>query len=95
MQYVSHPPRQRSWRAGNSVEDDDVLLPGEDPASIHNGDVEHWISVYQELLNGSQNPLSQMRSHGGGEMEAQSLERHIQRLEARLAFWTGRRSTRS
>jgi hypothetical protein len=70
--------------------EDDVLLPGEDPASFHNGDAEHWISVYQELLNGSQSLLTQMRNHGGGEMEAQSLDLHIQRLEARLAFWIGR-----
>ena len=32
---------------------DDSLLPGEDPVHIQEGDVELWISVYEELLAGS------------------------------------------
>lgn len=70
--------------------EDDVLLPGEDPANIENEDVEHWTSVYQELLNCNRRLLSQMRNHGGAEMDSQPLERHIQLLEVRLACWTWR-----
>ena len=36
----------KTVEGGNWVADD-ALLPGEDPVNIQNGDVEHWISVYQ------------------------------------------------
>jgi len=48
---------------------------------------EHWISVYEELLDHNRRLLNHMRNHDEAEMETQPLERHIQRLEARLAFW--------
>jgi len=71
---------------GISVEDD-VLLPEEDPGNSQKGDAEHWISVYQELLDHNRRLLNHMRNHDEAEMETQPLERHIQRLEARLALW--------
>jgi hypothetical protein len=74
---------------GHSVEDD-LLHPGEDPANSHKGDAEHWISVYEELLNGSRRLLTQMRNNGGAEMEILPLERYIHRLETRLAAWNER-----
>jgi hypothetical protein len=75
---------------GNWVADD-ALLPGEDPVNIQNGDVEHWISVYQELLTGNRRLLQQMQNQVDARMDAEPLGGHIQRLEARLAFWEGRR----
>jgi hypothetical protein len=66
---------------------DDALLPGEDPVNIQSGDVEHWISVYQELLTGNRRLLEQVQNHADALMDAEPLGRHIQRLEARLAFW--------
>jgi len=72
---------------GISVEDD-VLLPEEDPGNSQKGDAEHWISVYQQLLDHNRRLLNQMRSHGGAEMDTQPLECHIQGLEARMAPWT-------
>jgi hypothetical protein len=73
----------------NSVEDD-FLISGEDPTSIQIGDAERWISVYRELLNDSRRLHEQMLSHAGAGMEIRSLERHIHRLEARLAAWRER-----
>ena len=67
--------------------EDDVLLPEEDPGNSQKGDAEHWISVYQELLDHNRRLLNYMRNHDEAEIETQPLERHIQRLEARLAFW--------
>ena len=61
---------------------DDTLLPGEDPVHIQDGDVEHWVSVYEELLAGNRRVLREM----GGVSEP--LERHIRQLEIGLAFWT-------
>ena len=75
-----------SLGGGISVEDD-VLLPGEDPGNSQKGDAGHWISVYQELLDHNRRLLNHMRHHHGAEMDAQPLQRHIQRLEARLALW--------
>ena len=69
---------------------DEVLLPGEDPGNIQNGDAEHWISVYQELLAPNHRLLNQMQTQGGPEMDTQPLERYVQRLERRLAFWKER-----
>jgi len=48
--------------------------------------------VYEELLSGNRRLLREVRSHGGDEMEAEAepIERNIQRLEARLAFWAER-----
>jgi len=71
---------------GISVEDD-VLLPGEGPGNSQKGGAEHWISVCQELLDHNRRLLNHMRNHDDAEMESQPLERHIQRLEARLAVW--------
>jgi hypothetical protein len=70
---------------------EDFLLP-EEVAPNHDGDVEEWVSVYEELLGGNRRLLREVRSHGGDEMEAEAepIERNIQRLEARLAFWAER-----
>jgi hypothetical protein len=63
---------------------DDLLLPGEDPVRIQDGDVAMWVSVYEELLVGHRRILEEMRSNGS----SRQIELHIQRLELGLAFWT-------
>ena len=65
---------------------DDSLLPGEDPVHIQEGDVELWISVYEELLAGSVHILQSMRGSG-----SEPIEQHIRRLEDGLAFWKRQR----
>ena len=69
--------------------EDDVLLPGEDPGNSQKGDAEHWISVYQQLLDHNLRLLNHMRNQNDAETETQPLDGHIQRLEARLARWKG------
>ena len=51
--------------------EDDVLLPGEDPGNSQKGDAEHWISVYQELLDHNRRRINHMRNHDDAEMETQ------------------------
>ena len=76
----AHPSRVRAWEL------DDTLLPGEDPVRIQEGDIEHWVSVYDELLAGNRRILREMS--GGG---TEPLRRHIQQLEIGLDFWTRRK----
>jgi hypothetical protein len=59
---------------------DDSLMPGEDPVHIRDGDVEHWISVYEELLAGNRRIFK--------DLDSPAIEIHIRELEAGLAFWT-------
>ena len=77
---AAHPSRVRAWEL------DDTLLPGEDPVRIQDGDVEHWVSVYEELLAGNRRILREMS--GGG---TEPLRRHIEQLEIGLDFWTKRK----
>ena len=53
--------------------EDDVLLPEEDPGNSQKGDAEHWISVYEELLDHNRRLLNHMRNHDEAEMETQPL----------------------
>lgn len=69
---------------------EDFLLPGEDPATLRRSEVEHWIAVYTEFLNGNRRILTLMTNRGN-DNEAEFLERHIRQLERRLSFWTRRR----
>jgi hypothetical protein len=64
----------RAWQLDSS------LMPGEDPAHIKEGDVEHWVAVYEELLAGNRRILRDLNSP--------AIEIHIQELEVGLAFWT-------
>lgn len=64
----------RAWQL------DDSLMPGEDPVHIRDGDVEHWISVYEELLAGNRRILR--------DLDSPAIEIHIRELEVGLAFWS-------
>ncbi len=59
------------------------LLPGENPASLHPGDIRHWIAVYSELLRTIPAPSP---GDDGGAL----LRDRIEGLQQRLDFWKQR-----
>lgn len=102
---------QSSLAASNSVDVDRILpgegdyeplLPGEEPTSQHVDDVEHWLTVYSELLDfkrfmldGASLRANEMRTEIARE-EIERTDLRVARAEAerfatRLAYWRGRR----
>lgn len=81
--------------------DSDALLPGEDPSGTYRGDIEHWITVYSELLDfkrfmldGAAARAGQMTSDAA-KHEVETTDLRVARAEAerftrRLSFWRGR-----
>jgi len=79
----------------------DALLPGEQPGSGYREDVEHWITVYSELvefkrfmLDGATARAEQMTTEAA-RIEVDTTDLRVARAEAerftrRLAFWRGR-----
>lgn len=61
------------------------LLPGEVLDAEDPDDVEHWVTVYTELLAGT----GQLR--GSVEGDDPRIEREFERLRLRLAWWLRRR----
>jgi hypothetical protein len=59
------------------------LLPGENPASLHPGDIRHWIAVYTELLRTIAVPAP-------GDDAGARLRDRIDGLQQRLDFWKQR-----
>jgi hypothetical protein len=59
------------------------LLPGENPASLHPGDIRHWIAVYTELLRTIPAPAP-------GDDAGALLRDRIEGLRERLDFWKQR-----
>jgi hypothetical protein len=59
------------------------LLPGENPASLHPGDIRHWIAVYSELLR----TIPALAPSGDG---GAVLRDRIDGLQQRLDFWKQR-----
>jgi hypothetical protein len=57
---------------------DDRLLPGESLVSTDLEDIDHWISVYSELVGFLRRP------------ELEAVEKIRGRYERRLAFWRKR-----
>lgn len=85
------------------AEDPDRLLPGEDPRTAHAEDVEHWFSVYSELvqakgvlLAAAADRLAQSREDDAKrEFVSTDLEvitAEMRRLQGRLDFWKTRRA---
>lgn len=80
----------------------DALLPGEDPAAGYSDDVEHWISVYSELLDfkrfmldGATARAAEMVTENA-RIEVETTDLRVARAEAerftrRLSFWRGRK----
>jgi phage-related baseplate assembly protein len=71
---------------------EDFPLPGEGRANIQDGDAEHLIAVYAELVSVYRRVLHEMQTHVGAELEAAPIEQHLQRLERRHALWRSRRA---
>jgi hypothetical protein len=63
----------------------DSLLPGENPAAANREDVEHWLSVYEELARFCEQLLSEAAPNGNIALVAQR-----RRLRRRLGFWRRR-----
>jgi hypothetical protein len=102
---------QSSLAASDSIDPDRVLpgegdyqplLPGEEPSSQHVDDVEHWLTVYSELLDfkrfmldGARLRANEMRTETArNEVERTDLRvarAEAERFAARLAYWRGRR----
>ena len=64
----------------------DGLLAGEEPGTDQPEDIDHWIAVYTELIEGTRR-LQAVVSAG-----EQRVDEEIQRLRDRLAFWLDRRA---
>lgn len=79
----------------------DRLLQGENRQSIHRDDVEHWFTVYSDLVTFKEHLLGQTKSHIHqvpeskdelGTNDVPFLEAELGRLRAGLAFWSARRN---
>jgi len=90
----------RATVAAFDAVDVDRVLPGEE-TSQHREDIEHWISVYSELLDFKRfmlDGLSARASHmvtDEAKTEVETTDLRLARAEAerftrRLAFWRGR-----
>jgi hypothetical protein len=82
--------------------DQDALLDGEDPETPHVEDADHWISVYQELidfkislLNATHDEAAQLEHaearHEATDVDGTLLRAELARFRRRLAFWHDRR----
>jgi hypothetical protein len=88
--------------AADRAVDPQGLLEGEDPASTHPDDIEHWINVYSELirfkegiLTGTKQGVAEMREaepqKEAGEVDLTILTTQLERYRDRLRFWQARR----
>jgi hypothetical protein len=84
------------------IVDFDRLLQGENRDTTHQDDVEHWFSVYADLVNFKERLLSETKSHIHqvpateselGTHDVPFLEAELGRLRSGLAFWAARRDT--
>jgi hypothetical protein len=93
---------EEGQRAAERAVDESRLLPGENPESAYLDDAVHWIAVYAELLQGKSamlaalsDRLAQGREEGArqelGATDVIVLTRELDRLQARLDFWSKRR----
>ena len=93
---------ERSEHAADKVADPDRLLPGEQPATSNLEDIDHWLSVYSELL-GIKERLLDTTERAASELDeddAQTevantdltlLEGERKRLWKRLRYWQRRK----
>jgi hypothetical protein len=100
------PSRRDAERAAERAADDGSLLPGEEPASVHPADIEHWIVAYSELiaykealLSVSGKSIATMSSpearRESGSVDVVILEFQVLKYRRRLAFWAARRDEHS
>jgi hypothetical protein len=79
-----------------------MLLDGENPASIHRDDPEHWVAVYSELVESTNRILlaakERLEARSGAdnadvrllEREISALVAHCEFFESRLRWWANR-----
>ena len=71
------------------------LLDGENPASTHRDDPEHWVAVYSELVESTNRILSAARErvaerNASEQGDVKLLETEIAALDARSNFFASR-----
>lgn len=71
------------------------LLDGENPASIHRDDPEHWVAVYSELVESTNRILAAARErvaerNAADHRDVKLLEVEIATLDARSKFFASR-----
>ena len=92
----------RDEQAGEAAADPNRLLPGEDPGSRDPDDAEHWIEVYDELLDFKRKMLAIAEDAISGmhdkparrevvDTDRRVLRSECARFEKRLSFWQSRR----
>lgn len=85
-------------QAGNPVpvawaSDPNRLLPGEVPETVYLEDADHWLRVYEELVNWAvgataTGPLPfELSKDGQTQPDPELLRAHLDRLCGRLRFW--------
>ena len=81
--------------------DFDRLLDGENRHSNHPEDIDHWFTVYSDLVAFKEHLLGQTKSHIHqapetkpelGAHDVPFLEAELGRLRSGLAFWSARRN---
>jgi hypothetical protein len=65
------------------------LLAGEQPETDQAEDIEHWITVYTELIEGTRRLQGVVST---GEQREGRMDEEIERLRDRLAYWLDRRA---
>ena len=92
--------KDKSIKAGYENADPERTLPGEVLSTVYIDDVEHWISVYRELLDFKRSVVNANREKIAeipvleaelGIIDIPFLETEIARLSERLRLWETRR----
>jgi hypothetical protein len=94
--------QERAEHAADKVADPDRLLPGEEPATTNLDDIDHWLSVYSELLGFKQRLVDTTEQaaaeldHSDAQAEVADtdltlLEGERKRLWRRLRYWQRRK----
>lgn len=95
------PPDDAAKQASEKAVDGQALLDGENPATRHPEDAEHWAAAYSELINFKESLLDngesniEQMSNPNSKLEARQvdmtlLQAELNRYRARLEFWKQR-----
>ena len=75
------------------------LMPGEDRRSPYEDDAEHWVRVYEEMIEIETDSLAQLEERDGGSNHSETngahenterLTRHLAELRGGLDYWRER-----
>jgi hypothetical protein len=86
--------------AAHEAVNPDRLLDGEDPATTHIDDAEHWLAVYRDLLKSKQELIGVTEhrmdhvvpeaANELGQTDLEILKKEGERFQRRIAFWEAR-----